>query len=112
MADTATRTAAPRKPSAGRTRTGVKKTAATATKETKTAKPAPAPEPAMETAEVVTEAVEAAVPDATVVEYLPHPDGPTRRYSKWVAPDNSGVQGTLYAPLGTTSVTVALGPVA
>lgn len=90
MPDAAVKTAAPRKPSARRTT--VKKPAVT--KEPTT------------TVEEATEAIPRTRVAESVITLIPHPDGDTKRYSRWVAPEGSLAFGTVYAPVGTSEVTI------
>jgi hypothetical protein len=46
--------------------------------------------------------------EKTVIHLVAHPEGPTVRFERFVAPEDSGCRGTIYAPLGTTEVRVAL----
>lgn len=94
---TETKTAAPRRSTATRTRATANKKAA----------PVAA---AKKLAAVPTEATEApAVPagaKGTAVAYSPDPRGDSTNYSRWVPEEGTGFTGVLYAPLGTKSVTV------
>jgi len=98
MAETVTKTTAPRKPSTRVRTPGRGSTTKTAAK----------------TAPVATEAPETATEEApelssdTMIALLPHPEGDTKNYSRWIAPAGSGCQGTFYTPLGTPSVKVIL----
>lgn len=89
MAETTTKTAAPRKPPTRRP--SVKKPAAVPRETTSTTEETAAPR----------------AQSAPGFELLvPHPQGDTKRYSRWVGGEGATVFGTVYAPLGTTRVSI------
>lgn len=91
-----TKTAAP-----SRARTAVKKTT-TATK----------PRVAAKKPATVTEAVgspaetKAAVTGGKALVLTPHPGGNSTNYSKWIGPDDEGMTGAVYLPLGVTEAVI------
>lgn len=72
------------------------------------ATPAKVAAPATTKAEEPTTAVEAPTPtNRRIIELIPHPQGHTKSFTKWVyPPSEEGVTGTVYGPLGATEAKV------
>lgn len=66
-----------------------------------------APKPVDVTTEA-TAVVEEAQPTRTAYELLPHPDGNTKSYTRWVWPVGAGGTGTIYGDIDATAIRVAV----